>query len=93
MFAARAYIWYIITIIIIFGLYQIKYSVISLENELKQINHKIIQTQEALHTLKAEWTILNHPERLEMLNEKYIHLQAIERQQIQEIESIPLQDE
>lgn len=89
----KAYIWYCLTIITIFGLYQVKYSVIALEDELKGLNRQIIQTQEELHILEAEWTALNHPQRLEELNEKFVHLIPLTNDHIQEVESIAIQDE
>jgi hypothetical protein len=43
------------------GLFQVKYEVQGLEGRLARVNHAILADQQAIHVLKAEWTLLNQP--------------------------------
>jgi len=43
------------------GLFQIKYEVQGLEGRLARVNQAILADQQAIHVLKAEWTLLNQP--------------------------------
>lgn len=88
MFKTKAFIWYILTILTIFGLYETKYEVQSLEAELRGLNKEILANQEALHVLNAEWVFLNHPERLEQLNTKYLNLVPLAIDKIVDADSL-----
>lgn len=46
------------------GLFQIKYEVQALESRLARINNAVLADQQAIHVLKAEWTLLNRPGEL-----------------------------
>lgn len=54
------------------GLFHIKYQVVMLENEYKQTKERIQETNESIHILKAEWTHLNDPKRLQTLAQKHL---------------------
>jgi cell division protein FtsL len=70
-----------------FGLFQVKYYVQNLRQQLTELNHQIEQEQEAIHVLSAEWAYLNQSERLKQLTEQYLHLKPIHLSQIQNMES------
>ncbi|MBM3564706.1 MAG: hypothetical protein FJX42_01160 [Alphaproteobacteria bacterium] len=55
-----------------FGLYVIKHGVIDLESRLTQINREIARDQKAIHVLKAEWSFLNEPSRLEDMARRHL---------------------
>ncbi|MCX7338299.1 MAG: hypothetical protein NTX76_03325 [Alphaproteobacteria bacterium] len=53
-------------------LFRVKYEVMALELQHRQINRTIQETKETLHILKAEWALLNEPARLQRLAVKYL---------------------
>ncbi|HLF59490.1 MAG TPA: hypothetical protein VI732_07655 [Alphaproteobacteria bacterium] len=71
------------------GLYQLKHEVMLLEQELAHVNRAILDDQEAIHVLKAEWTYLNEPRRLEALSKKYLELAPLAAAQVITIDDLP----
>lgn len=63
------------------ALFQVKYQVVHLENEYKQTQSRIKENLESIHILKAEWTHLNDPKRLQMLAEKHLNIAPIKASQ------------
>jgi hypothetical protein len=59
------------------GLFHVKYSVVALEEEYIQTQKRTQETLESLHILKAEWTHLNDPKRLQPLAQKYLGIGPI----------------
>jgi hypothetical protein len=53
-------------------LFKVKYKVMDLEKKHKQIRVSIRETRESLDVLKAEWSHLNDPKRLQNLAKKYL---------------------
>ena len=64
----------VLTVAVSYGIYEIKYDVIELEQELGRLNQELIAEREAVKVLKAEWSYLNRPERLERLAARYLEL-------------------
>jgi len=54
------------------GAFRITYQVDELEKELHSLNKDILEEQETIHILKAEWSYLNDPNRLEALTKRYL---------------------
>ncbi|MDR0625058.1 MAG: hypothetical protein LBF72_01225 [Holosporales bacterium] len=63
-------------------LFQVKYTVLDLENEHTKICLLLRSSHEKLRVLKAEWAFLNNPDRLFDLSKKYLSLRPIKGQQI-----------
>lgn len=63
-------------------LFQVKYTVLDLENMHKQLRRDIAQEYEAIHVLNAEWAYLNDPARLKTLAAKHLSLAPITGQQL-----------
>lgn len=63
------------------SLFQIKYRVIALEQELYAAREKIVEIEHAVHILKAEWEHLNQPQRLQKLAENHLDLKPFEKEQ------------
>ena len=82
MTKAFGYIWGLCILLVGFFLYQVKYKVQALEEELRTTNNQILENQDALHVLQAEWQYLNNPERLESLNKKHLKLQPLQAEQL-----------
>jgi cell division protein FtsL len=60
-----------------FGLFHLKYHVVQLEQKLTFVQRKIAQKKEAIHVLKAEWSHLNEPSRLQKLVQKHLDMTPI----------------
>lgn len=56
------------------GLFQLKYEVMRLEQQYRQICQTITSTEESTHVLKAEWAHLNDPKRLQLLAERHLEI-------------------
>jgi cell division protein FtsL len=52
----------------------VKYEVRDLEDQLAALESELVQSQESIHVLKAEWSYLNRPERLTDLAARYLDL-------------------
>lgn len=71
------------------GLYLLKYEVKSIEQELAQTQDEIQKTNERLTVLKAEWSFLNRPERIEALTRKHLDLSPSHGETIQALSAVP----
>ena len=60
-----------------FGLFQLKHEVQALEDEMFRLNRAIIAEQQAIHVLKAEWSYINQPQRLQTLAARHLDLQPM----------------
>lgn len=64
------------------GVFRITYQVDELEKELHSLNKEILDEQETIHILKAEWSYLNDPTRLESLAKRYLNLEEMQGGQL-----------
>ncbi|MCE2509964.1 MAG: cell division protein FtsL [Alphaproteobacteria bacterium] len=76
------FLWLLLVAVVCFGLFLAKYKVQSLETELAALNQVILDRQEELHVLKAEWAHLSRPERIQRLSERFLHLQPVTAKRI-----------
>ena len=73
------------------GLYQIKYRIHSLKQDLTDIRNSARMEQEAIHILEAEWAYLNRPQRIAQLTTKYLSLLGpVLPSQIVSLDTLPL---
>ena len=86
-----------ITLVLLFaaaaslGLYQIKYKIQSLNQDLAGIQDAVRIEQDAIHVLEAEWAYLNRPQRLAQLSGKYLSfLRSVSPSQIVSFDALPL---
>jgi cell division protein FtsL len=77
----------ILLTISIVGLFQVKHRVLQLRGELAQLNNNIVEHQQTIHILHAEWAYLNQPKRLEKLAHKYLAMTSIEISHVHQGES------
>ena len=84
--------WSLLAALVGFGLFHVKYQVQKLEDRLAKINRDIVREQEQIHVLRAEWTYLNRPERIEQLAKKYLDLAAPKASQMSSIAQLPMRD-
>lgn len=64
-----------------FLLFKVKYEVVSMEEELNQTLSQITKEEENIHILKAEWSHLNEPQRLQKLAQ-HLDIVPIKTEQI-----------
>jgi hypothetical protein len=89
MIRIAAWAWIAIAGAMGYGLYQLKHEVIALENELFRLNRQIVQEQEHIHVLKAEWSFINQPARLQELAARHLDLQPMAPRQFGRLEALP----
>jgi len=71
-------------------LFQIKQEVRVLEDEIAVTQHSILEDQEAVHVLEAEWSYLNSPARIAALAERHLGLAPIPAERVVGFEDLPL---
>jgi cell division protein FtsL len=80
-------------VLVSFGLYNGVYSAKAHERELQTLTTEISKEGEAIRVLKAEWSYLNQPERLQALARKHLALGPTGPSQIVVLASLPLRSE
>ncbi|MAR79685.1 MAG: hypothetical protein CMM18_05605 [Rhodospirillaceae bacterium] len=83
------FIFGIILIVLVASLFQLKHQVVILEKKLSQNQLMITKEKEALKVLKAEWSYLSNPNRIEALSKNFLNLEIVNIKQIGDIEKIP----
>jgi len=83
-------IWALLAMIAGAGLFIMKYEVQALEDRLARINQDVLANQEAVHVLKAEWSYLNRPARLDDLGRRLLKLKPLTAANIIHINDIPM---
>lgn len=71
------------------GVFVLKHEVQGLESELAHVNAQIVQHQETLQVLRAEWSHQNQPARLEDLARRHLDLQPLTPEQVVRLEDLP----
>ena len=61
----------------IFGLFEIKYKVQSLTQDIHSVNQQIQKEKNEINLLKTEWAYLNTPERLSKIAREYLNMKPI----------------
>lgn len=75
-----------------FWLYQVKHQAKVTENRIAEIEAQIAAEKEALLLLKAEWSYLNRPERVQRLAERFsekLGLKAVQPYQVGIMQDLP----
>ena len=72
------------------GLYDIKYRAEGADRQASRLAAQIAVEQEAIRVLRAEWSYLNQPERLQELAARYTALKPLTARQIGEFEDVPM---
>ena len=86
-----ALVWLGLTAVAGAVLFQTSYEVQNREEQLAGLNRKIIAEQEAIQILKAEWSYMNDPSRLETLARTHLSLRPTDaRQFVASAEIIPM---
>lgn len=83
-------VWMLLAVAAGIGLFLLKYQVAEMEDRLAEINRRTLVNLEAVHVLKAEWSYLNRPERLEALGRDLLALSPPRPEQTLAITDIPM---
>jgi len=86
-------LWFTLTCFVVFACFILKNQVHNLEHELAKINRNIVTDVQNIHVLKAEWSVLNTPERLKKLANEHISLNKIRAEQIINYSALPFENE
>ncbi|MGH7001474.1 MAG: cell division protein FtsL [Stellaceae bacterium] len=88
-------LWTLAVVIAGDAMFQVKFHVAKLDDELTGLNRQITATREETRVLAAEWTLLDDPQRLDRLNSVSLKLQPIAPTQIAQpaqINQIPMRN-
>ena len=83
-------IWIGLIITAGFWLFHIKNQVQILETRLVLLQDNIAHENEAVHALRAEWSYLNDPQRIERLTRRHLLYRPSTPKQMKSIKSLPL---
>jgi cell division protein FtsL len=73
-------------------IYQVKYEARALDDEIAALSKKIEGERDAIAVLRAEWSLLNRPERIERLAAKYLKLAPAEPRQLVTLDRLTNRD-
>lgn len=83
-------VWLGLVVAIGFVLFHIKDRVQGLETRLAGLHQSIDDDREAIHALRAEWSYLNDPARIEALTRRYLRYKPVEARQVQALDTVPM---
>ena len=73
-------------------IYQVKYESRGLDAEIASLGKRIDEERDALAVLRAEWSLLNRPERIERLAQKYLKLTPAKPSQLVTVDTVSDRD-
>lgn len=82
-------LWIVTVVAVGYGMFQVKYEVMQLEDELGRLDRAVVEGREAIHVLNAEWSFLNQPARLDLLARRHLELMPIGTAQIGRLDTLP----
>ena len=82
-----------LTVVICFGLYRVTHAAQEREADLRSIETKIAEGERAIGVLKAEWTHLSQPGKVQAMATRYLNLQPMKATQIAYLNEIPMRPE
>jgi cell division protein FtsL len=72
-----------------FALYRVKYEASDYAGQVAELRQEISAERERVNVLKAEWSYLNQPDRIQRLAERYLELQSLDARQIVTFRDLP----
>lgn len=81
--------WLIAVTAAALGLFYVSHTVERLEQELAREQRAILEHQEAIHVLQAEWSYLNRPERIADLAQRFLALAPLSAGHVVGIKDLP----
>jgi len=80
-------LFFLLALLVGFVLFKVKYEVVEIEQKLASTLQQVEGEKDNIHILKAEWSHLNEPQRLQKLAEKYLDIVPMKTEQIAAIMS------
>lgn len=81
----------LLTAVLAFAVFQVENRVQDLRMELTGIHQQLQADREEIHVLKAEWTYLNQPKRLQDMVGQYLeNNRTVSYQQVKAVNAIPV---
>ena len=81
-------LWPLLFAGLVIGLYNLKAQVEDQEKELARVQRAIEDERDSIQVLRAEWSYLNHPERLRRLAMAKLELQPVAARQMASFERL-----
>lgn len=75
-----------------YGIYQVKYEARALDERIAVLDKEIEKERDALAVARAEWSLLNRPERIERLAKKYLELAPAQPDQLVVLDEVTEKD-
>ncbi len=72
------------------GLYNLKYKVEAQERERASLYQETLNERDAIQILRAEWSYLAQPERLQSLADRHLELEPLRASQIATFDDLPM---
>lgn len=72
------------------ALFHVSYEVRALKGELASLDRQILADRDDVYVLRAEWSYLNQPARLEELSRRHLGLAAVTADQIGTLAALPM---
>ena len=72
------------------AVYSTKYDARAAAKRLSELRHDIAQEEEKISVLRAEWSLLNQPSRLEDLSSRFLAMQPMGVEQLSRIDDLPI---
>ena len=69
-------------------IYQVKYEARALDEEIATLGRQIDEERDGLAVLRAEWSLLNRPERIERLAQKFLKLAPAQPRQLVTLDKV-----
>jgi cell division protein FtsL len=73
-------------------IYQVKYQARALDAEIVALDKRIGEERDAIAVLRAEWSLLNRPERIERLAQKHLKLAPARPAQLVTLDTVTDRD-
>jgi hypothetical protein len=89
MIRGVAVLWGVLAVAAATGLFLLKYEVIALEEDLAGIERDMERDRRAIHVLRAEWSYMNEPGRLERLSDRHLGLVPVTPERVASLEALP----
>ncbi len=71
-----------ITLTASYALYHVKYEATDYSRQVTDLREEIAVERDLVNVLKAEWSSLNEPQRIQRLADQYLELQTLDARQI-----------
>ncbi len=80
----------VLVIAVSIGLYNLKYKVEARERERASLVQETVNERDAIRILRAEWSYLTQPERLQSLADRHLDLVPLKASQIATFDDLPM---